>query len=777
QLNFCPSVFTLEPGEFVHINKGRLHAFRKEDPLPHEDPGSVCVSVAWDWVYKGVSQEGCRGEMACALRCASDNRRFGVVSLAPVETCLLQVAKASLASFRVRSRQEPGRVPHQAPASSALTSPPPPLSGKKRKAAGAAAPTEGEEEEKTGDKSGGSTAATADAATAVGGAVGNAKSCGLSSASPSSFRADNGAVAHASVAASAVVPGGSSSSACPSPPPAAAAAAAPPAATAAMKDGEGVVVRPTNIGGGGGGGGGGQEHAAVTRALLSRLLALVPEGIGDEELGAGVVDALRAIDDPTRDEEEEHGDGSSTGALAGGGGGGGGRGRGSGESIESPESLPSRGAAGVAKEEEKEIRRSALPSMGGGRSKGKGKGKPAAATTMTATTSTMTSGGDGGGSGGRTPKSSPRRSPTAAGPARCSSAPRLPPEAAPAAVAAAATAAAATQQRQQQQPAAITSAPNGLGSWIPSPKRGFDDIMAEAAASAAGGGATPVREATAMVAAAASAEERRPRGAMAAARLAAAAALSAVQHCNSDERGGGDGGESAAVGLERGGGDGRGDLGVLMALAPMLEELTARQLRDYGLQAKAAEKREAAITLNPSRPGKRKLGPAAAKARDAQTVQLMAKMVKPLKDAVGKVEVDTSIPTFLEKINPFSSDGESFNCASCKAEIFNAYLHCYGCETLLSRDLTLCLACHAAGRFGFSTGAGGGCTDQHHCPGIPERTLEQRERMSRSQRSHGVFPASKCDCKEPACRQCHLCVACACDCHERFQLRYRFEHP
>ncbi|CAM9810859.1 unnamed protein product, partial [Ectocarpus sp. 13 AM-2016] len=29
ELNFCPSVFTLEPGEFVHINKGRLHAFRK----------------------------------------------------------------------------------------------------------------------------------------------------------------------------------------------------------------------------------------------------------------------------------------------------------------------------------------------------------------------------------------------------------------------------------------------------------------------------------------------------------------------------------------------------------------------------------------------------------------------------------------------------------------------------------------------------------------------------------------------------------------------------
>lgn len=58
-----------------------------------------------------------------------------------------------------------------------------------------------------------------------------------------------------------------------------------------------------------------------------------------------------------------------------------------------------------------------------------------------------------------------------------------------------------------------------------------------------------------------------------------------------------------------------------------------------------------------------------------------------------------------------------------------------------------------------------------------ERTLDQRERKSRSQRSHGVYPASRCECKEPSCRQCHLCVACACDCHERYQLRFRFEHP
>lgn len=55
-----------------------------------------------------------------------------------------------------------------------------------------------------------------------------------------------------------------------------------------------------------------------------------------------------------------------------------------------------------------------------------------------------------------------------------------------------------------------------------------------------------------------------------------------------------------------------------------------------------------------------------AKARDEQILVQMAEMVKPLKKAVQKVEVDTSVPVFLEKINPFSSDGESFNCAACK---------------------------------------------------------------------------------------------------------------
>lgn len=56
-----------------------------------EDPGSICVSVAWDWVFKGASEAGCRQEMEYALSCSDANRQAEAGSLAPVETCLIQV--------------------------------------------------------------------------------------------------------------------------------------------------------------------------------------------------------------------------------------------------------------------------------------------------------------------------------------------------------------------------------------------------------------------------------------------------------------------------------------------------------------------------------------------------------------------------------------------------------------------------------------------------------------------------------------------------------------
>lgn len=56
-----------------------------------------------------------------------------------------------------------------------------------------------------------------------------------------------------------------------------------------------------------------------------------------------------------------------------------------------------------------------------------------------------------------------------------------------------------------------------------------------------------------------------------------------------------------------------------------------------------------------------------------------------------------------------------------RGEIFNAYMHCFGCEALLSKDLNLCLGCHAAGRLAFATVPLGqnGLTDCFHCPSVP----------------------------------------------------------
>lgn len=89
--------------------KGRLHAFRKLEtrPLPPNDCHSklraeivgsstteiLCVSVAWDWMYRGVTSQGMNREIVASLECAALNRRYGVQSLAIPELSLLQMAR------------------------------------------------------------------------------------------------------------------------------------------------------------------------------------------------------------------------------------------------------------------------------------------------------------------------------------------------------------------------------------------------------------------------------------------------------------------------------------------------------------------------------------------------------------------------------------------------------------------------------------------------------------------------------------------------------------
>jgi len=122
KLGFCPSVFILKAGQVLHVNKGRMHAFRKLAPSKlcktdcHFDlrndvlkakvqpTKDICFSIAWDWMYKGVTCDGINREVSGILECARLNREHELPSLAIPETSLLFLAKQSIAKHQLGSK-------------------------------------------------------------------------------------------------------------------------------------------------------------------------------------------------------------------------------------------------------------------------------------------------------------------------------------------------------------------------------------------------------------------------------------------------------------------------------------------------------------------------------------------------------------------------------------------------------------------------------------------------------------------------------------------------
>lgn len=110
-MGYCPTVCIIKPGQLIHINKGRLHAFRKMSiaTLPENDchkklrektikehklsTETLCMSIAWDWMYRGVSVGGINREISSVLEAVVLNRKNGRVSLAIPEFSLFQMAK------------------------------------------------------------------------------------------------------------------------------------------------------------------------------------------------------------------------------------------------------------------------------------------------------------------------------------------------------------------------------------------------------------------------------------------------------------------------------------------------------------------------------------------------------------------------------------------------------------------------------------------------------------------------------------------------------------
>merc|ERR1712166_1385058 len=100
EMNAMPATFTLQPGEYVHINKGRLHAFLKTAGPDRQRTDDVCVSVAWDWVFTGVTPVAVEHEMMAALKCAAHNKHAKVGSLGVTELCVMNMTKAAVGQYR-----------------------------------------------------------------------------------------------------------------------------------------------------------------------------------------------------------------------------------------------------------------------------------------------------------------------------------------------------------------------------------------------------------------------------------------------------------------------------------------------------------------------------------------------------------------------------------------------------------------------------------------------------------------------------------------------------
>jgi hypothetical protein len=144
--SYYPSVFVLKPGQWVHINKGRLHAFRKLAPtrlkakdchhdlrrnvlasLPSQQE-QLCISVAWDWTFRGITPEGMNREAVTMLECASLNRNHNTQSLAIPETCVLQTAHTYVALLKQKEQRQQQQQKENEPLPSSSTSFLPPSS-------------------------------------------------------------------------------------------------------------------------------------------------------------------------------------------------------------------------------------------------------------------------------------------------------------------------------------------------------------------------------------------------------------------------------------------------------------------------------------------------------------------------------------------------------------------------------------------------------------------------------------------------------------------------
>ena len=97
----------------------------------------------------------------------------------------------------------------------------------------------------------------------------------------------------------------------------------------------------------------------------------------------------------------------------------------------------------------------------------------------------------------------------------------------------------------------------------------------------------------------------------------------------------------------------------------------------------------------------------------------------------------------------------------CNEELSNIYLHCIGCENLLSKDFNICTVCHEQQKY-------------HKLFIMDHENRDDYKFQHISCRSNLLELESRnCLC-HTRCSGCRCCKVCSCQCHTNFSLNFRF---
>jgi hypothetical protein len=135
-------------------------------------------------------------------------------------------------------------------------------------------------------------------------------------------------------------------------------------------------------------------------------------------------------------------------------------------------------------------------------------------------------------------------------------------------------------------------------------------------------------------------------------------------------------------------------------------------------------------------------------------VALDSQVLKKREGVISSIIPISSEDLESTELDPYGA----YFCKLCHTELFNSFMHCNGCESLLGRDFNLCTQCHQEGTFERF--------HQMHPSAADDNvsTLNHTGKMARA-----------CSCqKHSTCLKCNGCVGCSCKCHTEFTYKWRF---